>query len=392
MPYIMAVPVFIIEMETSFDINSWIGIFREKISAVFGDRLCFLGLQGSYGRGEQKADSDIDVVVILDEVNPNDLEAYRDMIETLPQNELICGFVAGKKETAGWDKADMLNLVMDTRPILGNLDCFIPEFSDEDIRRSVLTGACNVYHACSHNFLHAKSPSFLAGLFKSARFTVRMKHYYETGEYIARMKDLYSEVAGKDRTILEIADGISSGMTMKEFGSASRDLLEWSSGIITGLQYHITFRTLTEGDIPEMKRLFRDTVLSVNIQDYTEEEALEWASCADIPGRMEKLLATLHFIGATGPDGKIVGYTSMRHDGYLHSMFVHKDHQSKGIATALLNRIEKYASGLGISQITSEVSITARPFFEHRGYTVEYEQKPLCRRLYLTNFRMKKDL
>lgn len=178
----------------------------------------------------------------------------------------------------------------------------------------------------------------------------------------------------------------------KEFGYVSRVLPEWSSGFINGLGQNVTFRTLTENDIPEMKELFRNTVLSVNIRDYSEDEVEDWASCADIPGHMEELLANIHFIGAIGPDGKIAGYTSMRHDGYLHSMFVHKDHQGKGIASGLLKRIEKYAAGLGISQITSEVSITARPFFEHRGYTVEYEQKPLCRRLHITNFRMKKNL
>lgn len=58
----------------------------------------------------------------------------------------------------------------------------------------------------------------------------------------------------------------------------------------------------------------------------------------------------------------------------MHSMFIHKDFQGKGVATLLLNEIERYAVAAGITRITSEVSITARPFFEKRGYIVEVEQ------------------
>ena len=132
------------------------------------------------------------------------------------------------------------------------------------------------------------------------------------------------------------------------------------------------FRFVTEADIPELKELFRNTVLTINRRDYTAEEVADWASCAEKPGRWEELLATLHFIAATDAEGRIVGFTSIRNDGYLHSMFIHKDHQGEGIATALLQRIEAYATEHGIREITSEVSITARPFFERRGYKVIY--------------------
>ena len=153
---------------------------------------------------------------------------------------------------------------------------------------------------------------------------------------------------------------------------------------------NITFRSVTMTDIPELKELFRNTVLTVNARDYTAEEVADWASCGNSPGRWEELLATLHFIVACDTEGRIVGFTSIRNDGYLHSMFIHKDHQGEGIATALLQRIEAYATEHGIREITSEVSITARPFFERKGYKVIYEQKALCNRLYIKNYWMKK--
>lgn len=71
-------------------------------------------------------------------------------------------------------------------------------------------------------------------------------------------------------------------------------------------------------------------------------------------------------------------------------MFIHKDHQGEGIASALLQQIEAYACEQGIRQIFSEVSITARPFFEHKGYVVTCEQQMQANHLWLTNYRMKK--
>ena len=154
----------------------------------------------------------------------------------------------------------------------------------------------------------------------------------------------------------------------------------------------ITFRPATATDIPELKELFCSTVLTVNACDYTAEEVADWASCGNRPGHWEKLMATLHFIAACDAEGRIVGFTSIRNDGYLHSMFVHKDHQGEGIATALLQRIEAYAMEHGICDITSEVSITARPFFERRGYVVKQEQRAQANRLQLTNYVMRKVL
>ena len=108
-----------------------------------------------------------------------------------------------------------------------------------------------------------------------------------------------------------------------------------------------------------------------------------------ISNRAQSLKARLWMPVPDDTEGRIVGFTSIRNDGYLHSMFIHKDHQGEGIATALLQRIEAYVTEHGIREITSEVSITARPFFERKGYKVIYEQKALCNRLYIKNYWMK---
>ena len=85
-------------MEQCFNIDDWMRLFQTKLVELFASRLKFLGIQGSCGRGEQTVTSDIDVVVILDEVSFTDLQAYRKLLSLMEHSEQICGFVAGEGE------------------------------------------------------------------------------------------------------------------------------------------------------------------------------------------------------------------------------------------------------------------------------------------------------
>ena len=153
---------------------------------------------------------------------------------------------------------------------------------------------------------------------------------------------------------------------------------------------NLGIRRLAAQDIPEMRKLFRATVLTVNSKDYTKEEVEDWASCGDSVEHWKELLAKNDYIGALDGQGGIVGFSSMNAEGYLHSMFVHKDWQGKGVATLLLSEVEKIARRYGAHKISVEVSVTARPFFEKHGYKVVKEQKAKANRLYLTNYVMEK--
>ena len=154
----------------------------------------------------------------------------------------------------------------------------------------------------------------------------------------------------------------------------------------------LTHRRATLKDIGEIRKLFQDTVLTVNSKDYTPTETADWAACGDSTEHWTLLINGQHFIVATLPNEGIVGFASIRNDGYLHSMYVHKDHQGEGVASFLLNIIEDYALRNGIREITSDVSITALPFFKRKGFTVEKEQKAKATRLELTNYKMRKTL
>ncbi len=153
-----------------------------------------------------------------------------------------------------------------------------------------------------------------------------------------------------------------------------------------------TIRQARQSDVVELKELFQTTVLAVNRRDYSQEEVEDWASCGNDLAHMAEMIRTHYFFVAVDDNSRIVGFSSITPQGYLHSMFVHKDFQGKGIATMLLAEAERYAAFNGITRITSEVSLTARPFFEKKGYVVEMEQKRRANRLSLTNFWMAKTI
>ena len=156
------------------------------------------------------------------------------------------------------------------------------------------------------------------------------------------------------------------------------------------MKANFIIRAALQSDAVELKKLFQNTVLAINRRDYSQAEVEDWASCGDDLSNIEDMIKTHYFIVAVNQQSQIVGFSSITSQGYLHSMFVHKDFQGKGIATMLLEEIERYAITSGIMRITSEVSLTARPFFEKKGYVVEEEQKRKANQLSLTNFWMAK--
>ena len=88
------------------DIQSWMDLFLKELQNVFKNRLVFVGLQGSRGRGEGRPDSDIDAVVVLDRLTPADLDVYEGLLGRLPNRELVCGFVSGSCLLYTSDAAD----------------------------------------------------------------------------------------------------------------------------------------------------------------------------------------------------------------------------------------------------------------------------------------------
>jgi len=161
----------------------------------FGNRVWFVGMQGSFARGEATENSDIDMVVILDELSPSDVATYNTMLDPLPHRELICGFLSGKNEILNWEPSDLFQFYYDTKPIKGSLDELLPLIDDTAVTRAIKFGACNIYHGCVHNMLYEKSEDVLRGLYKSASFFIQAIPFKQTGKYIKHQKDLLEFVS-----------------------------------------------------------------------------------------------------------------------------------------------------------------------------------------------------
>ena len=209
------------------DITAWMEIFLQALNETFANRVWFVGLQGSYGRGDATETSDIDVVAILDELSAADIQSYHAMLDTLPHRELVCGFLSGKEELMNWEPSDLFQFCHDTTPIKGSLDEVMAVIDESAVNRAIKIGACNVYHGCVHNMLHEKSEDILRGLYKSASFVVQAIAFKETGNYISHQKDLLQVVSSAEQAIVETFLTLKNGGTV-DFKLMSETLFAWS--------------------------------------------------------------------------------------------------------------------------------------------------------------------
>ena len=209
------------------EITAWTNTFLNTLNDHFGDRVWFVGMQGSFARGEATETSDIDMVVILDELSASDIATYNTMLDALPQRELICGFLSGKKEILNWEPSDLFQFYYDTKPIEGSLDELLPLIDDNAVTRAIKIGVCNIYHGCVHNMLIDKSEEILRGLYKSASFVVQAIAFKQTGKYISHQRDLLRIISPDERAIVETFLNLKNGGGVK-FDTMSENLFNWA--------------------------------------------------------------------------------------------------------------------------------------------------------------------
>ena len=209
------------------DITTWTQIFLQTLNKTFENRVWFVGLQGSYGRGEATETSDIDVVVILDELSAKDIQIYNDMLDTLPHRKLICGFLSGKNEIMNWEPSDLFQFCNDTTPIKGTLEEVFALIDERAVNRAIKIGACNIFHGCVHNMLHEKSEDILRGLYKSASFVVQAIIFKQTGNYIKYQEELLKVVSSDELVIVENFMNLKNGGTV-DFSLMSETLFNWA--------------------------------------------------------------------------------------------------------------------------------------------------------------------
>ena len=206
------------------DISVWCRQFVDALQKTFGNRIWFVGLQGSYGRGEATEDSDIDMVVVLDALSPADIDSYNRVLDSLPYREKTCGFLSGKKELLCWNPADLFQLYYDTTPIIGSLSELESRL---DVDGAIWMGLCNINHGCVHNMLYEKDTEVLKGLYKAAFFVIQAIVFRQMGKYHREMEALLNVSCSAEREILDGLLVLKSG-EQPDFGVLSERLLIWS--------------------------------------------------------------------------------------------------------------------------------------------------------------------
>lgn len=217
------------------EITARMDTFLKALDNTFAGRVWFVGLQGSYARGEATETSDIDIVVILDKLCTSDITAYDSMLNTLPHRELICGFLSGKAELLNWEPSDLFQFYHDTQPIKGSLDELLSRLDEEAVKRAVKNGVCAVYHGCVHNLLYDKSEDILRSLYKSASFIVQAICFMQTGNYIRHQSEVLAAVSAEEKVILETFLHLKSGGAVR-FTEMSETLFRWAKEWITAIK------------------------------------------------------------------------------------------------------------------------------------------------------------
>jgi putative acetyltransferase len=167
--------------------------------------------------------------------------------------------------------------------------------------------------------------------------------------------------------------------------------VKWIYDLSYPMMLHPIIKQGRPEDLEEIKKLFNETVRSICKGDYDDEQIEAWSSSINDTHRWVDLVTNQYLLTAKD-GGKLIGFGSMNERGYIEMMYVHKDYQGRGIAKTLFQALEKEAYLRGQTELRSEVSKTARPFFEKVGFKVLAEQEVVRQGVVLVNFKMAKNV
>lgn len=213
------------------DVDREIARLKDKILDKFGERIIFIGIQGSYARGTATESSDIDLVVIFNTLAVADLAAYRSIVKGLPFADRMCGFVSGKGELAAWPRSDLFQFCRDTKALYGTLGEIASLVSGEDVINAVRIGAANLYHMSCHSYLFENAFENLPTLYKAVFFIMQAKCFIESGEYLRDAESMMERVSENDAALLQIyvdRTDLNAELLDEYYGK----LIKWSGDLI----------------------------------------------------------------------------------------------------------------------------------------------------------------
>ncbi len=198
------------------DINCYLKKLICMLKDCFSSRLIYVGLQGSYLRGEATENSDIDIMVVIADLSVEDLDNYRSIIRSLDSFDKSCGFVCSRDDLTNWNPLEICHLLHTTKDYVGKLSELVPAYTKDDIKLFIKMSVNNLYHAICHHHIHAefnRDMENLCAAYKGVFFILQNLYYLTSEQFITTKNELLSLLDGKDLAVLirsiELNQGIS---------------------------------------------------------------------------------------------------------------------------------------------------------------------------------------
>lgn len=220
-----------------YDAKAYMDELILRLKKEFGEQLIYVGLQGSYLRGEMTEESDIDPVVVLEKLTAEELKRYRAIVNRMNQPEKSCGFICGKVQMAKWNPMEIMHLVHSTKDLYGNLAELVPQTTREDAINYCRIGLNNLYHFLCHRYIHRDAEhnaNDLPGDYKMAFFLLQDLYYLRTGEFIHSSVRLAEMLNGEEQKILNRYLAFKNGSKC-DLEKDYELLFNWCSGTMAGL-------------------------------------------------------------------------------------------------------------------------------------------------------------
>lgn len=189
-------------------IEEYIDELTDILADAFGERLVYIGLQGSYLRNEATENSDIDIMAVIDDISVEDLDTYRQALVSIGNFDKSCGFICGRADLSHWNPLELCHLLNTTKDYYGELKNLVPAYTMEDERNYVKFSLNNLYHELCHRYIHADREHNISRLpvtCKSVFYIVQHLYYLRTGNFVPTKRELLECVQDEDKAVLELS-------------------------------------------------------------------------------------------------------------------------------------------------------------------------------------------
>lgn len=189
-------------------IEEYIDGLTDILADAFGERLVYIGLQGSYLRNEATENSDIDIMAVIDDISVEDLDTYRQALVSIGNFDKSCGFICGRADLSHWNPLELCHLLNTTKDYYGELKNLVPAYTMEDERNYVKFSLNNLYHELCHRYIHADREHNISRLpvtCKSVFYIVQHLYYLRTGNFVPTKRELLECVQDEDKAVLELS-------------------------------------------------------------------------------------------------------------------------------------------------------------------------------------------